>query len=183
MAQKAAAICLLRFPSHCCCPGKESWLFSGGSQCHAKAAGLPGDHSPADAGSIHRLGEETAQLLPRNSLREPRGGESWCGRESSLQRKDRAASVVKHGARHRVVSSHKQDMQWSGAEEKRVHGAGWGEVYKCRGQCFLRLLLMQADLLEGSKSSSRQLKTMFQKSVSNSCKCCVMLWVNSSPGL
>lgn len=127
MAQKAAAICLLRFPSHCCCPGKVSWLFPGGSQCHAKAAGLPGHHSPAGAGSIIcHLGEETAQFLPRNSLGEPQGGESWCGNKSSLQRKDRAGSVVKRGSRHRVVSSHKQDMKWSGVEDKRAHGAGVG---------------------------------------------------------
>lgn len=56
-------------------------------------------------------------------------------------------------------------------------------VCKCRGQHFLRFLVMQADLVEGNKSSSRQLKTAFQKSIPDSCKRCVGLWVKASPGL
>lgn len=36
-------------------------------------------------------------------------------------------------------------------------------VRKCRGQHFLRFLVMQADLVEGNKSSSRQLKTISEE--------------------
>lgn len=56
-------------------------------------------------------------------------------------------------------------------------------VSKCRGQHFLRFLEMQADLVEGNKSSSRQLKTAFQKSFPDSFKHFVGLWVKASPGL
>lgn len=46
--------------------------------------------------------------------------------------------MVKRGARHRVVSSHKQDMKWSGVEDKRAHGAGVGnpESLQVQGSAF-----------------------------------------------
>lgn len=52
-------------------------------------------------------------------------------------------------------------------------------VWKCRVSIFLRFLLMWADLVEGKKSSSRHLKTAFQKSISASCKHRVWLWVKA----
>lgn len=87
---------------------------------------------------------------------------------------------------HRVVSSHKQGVNWPGTEENSVYVAqGWEIqlVCKCRGQYFLRFLMTQTDLVEGNKSSSRHLKTAFQKSISYACKCCVGLLMKASPEL
>lgn len=44
-----------------------------------------------------------------------------------------------------------------------------------RGQYFPSVLLTQVDLVEGSRSSSRYLESMFQRSISDSCECCVGL--------